>query len=668
MTEDRPVGPVRSEIAGDIGIIRIDSPPVNALGAAVRAGLMAELDRLNAASGVKAIVLTGTGQTFSAGADIREFGAVKAAPQLGSVTSAIARNPKPVIAAITGHALGGGLELALACRARVAHVGSSLGLPEVKLGLIPGAGGTVRLPAILGGVGALDFMMAGNPVSAARALEIGLVDQVTEGDPVEAVIAAAAQLPARAARSTADAGAFDADAAKCESKFQGQTAPLALVTAVRNALGLPEQAALDAEGALFRGLVEGVQSRALRHLFAAERDVARIADVAPDGTPRAVQQIGVIGAGTMGRGITMALADAGLAVTLVEADGDALARGMEAIAQQYQGAAAKGRLSEAQAQARRNSITPSLSFEDLARADLVIEAAFEDIAVKQDLFRKLDAVARPGALLATNTSYLDVDAIAAVTGRPQDVLGLHFFSPAHVMKLLEIVRARETSADAVATALMMAKRMGKVGVVVGVCHGFVGNRMLVARNAENEAMLLEGALPQQIDAAYRSFGWPMGPFQMSDLAGLDIGWRNRKAQGLKAPVADWLCEQGLFGQKSGVGFYRYEAGRRAALPNPDLVARIEQMATERNVVRREFDEREILERSLLPMVNEGRRILKEGIARREADIDLVWVHGYGFPRWKGGPMFWAAHQDMFDVDATLAGWFERTGRPHFAPI
>ena len=665
----RGEGVVRTEAAGSVGIIRIDTPPVNALSAAIRRGIMSALVDFAAAPEIMAIILTGQPQIFSAGADIKEFGAAKAAPRLGSVTDAIATCSKPVIAAIAGHALGGGLELALACRHRIAHADSKLGLPEVKLGLIPGAGGTVRLPALIGAVAALDMMISGDPVSAERALALGLLDQVVSGDPLPAALAFAVSRPESGRiLSRHDDSGLEAAAAAQERKFKGQAARAAIVEAVRNAQLLPERLALDAEQRLFARLVEGVQSKALRHVFAAERDAARVAGIVPDGKALPVRQVGVVGAGTMGRGIAMSLANSGFAVTLVEADNVALQRGMSAISEYYHTAAAKRRMGMAKADACLAAIVPTLDFGELAACDFIIEAAFEDMAVKLDLFRTLDAVARPGALLATNTSYLDVDAIAAVTGRPQDVLGLHFFSPAHVMKLLEIVRGRETSANAVATVLALARQMEKVAVVVGVCHGFVGNRMLAARNAENEAMLLEGALPEQIDRAFREFGWPMGPFQMTDLAGLDIGWRNRRALGTKAPVADWLCDQGHFGQKTGTGFYNYEPNSRVALPNPELAAHLEKLSTNAGVERRHLDDREILERTLLPMVNEGRKIVQEGMARQTADIDLVWVHGYGFPQWKGGPMFWATHQNEFDIDTTLAGWFAQTGRKHFRPV
>lgn len=663
-----PMTPVQTDMSGRVGVIRIANSPVNALNGAVRAALMTALKQMEASADIDAIIVTGTDRSFSAGADIKEFGTRKADRQLGSITSAIADCSKPVIAAMSGHVLGGGLELALACHYRVARQDASLGLPEVKLGLIPGAGGTVRLPMLIGADAALDFMIAGNPVKGVKAAQMGLVDRVVADDPVTEAIAIAQHWPvSRAEAAPMDRAGFEVAAGRLETKYRGQAAPLALIQAVRNTLDLSAGQALAAEAAVFAELVQGPQSRALRHLFAAEHEAARFESIAPDGNILPIGRVGVVGAGTMGRGIAMALANAGIAVTLMEADAGALERGIVAIGEYYDGAVAKGRMSGDDALARRRSIVPTLDFADLASCDMIIEAAFEDMAVKRELFGKLTAVARPGAILATNTSYLDVDAIAATTDRPQDVIGLHFFSPAHVMKLLEIVRARRTGADAVATALSLGRRIGKVSVVVGVCHGFVGNRMLSARNAENEAMLLEGASPQQIDAVFRDFGWPMGPFQMSDLAGLDIGWRNRKALGTTAPVADWLCEQGHFGQKTGIGFYRYGMAGRTPAANADMLAHIEHMSAEAGVVRREIGRDEIVARTLLPMVNEGRRILKEGIARSEADIDLVWVHGYGFPRWKGGPMFWAAYQDEYDVDAILADWFARTGRRHFAP-
>jgi 3-hydroxyacyl-CoA dehydrogenase len=643
---------------GEVGIILIDNPPVNALGAAVRAGLAHALESLDSDPAIAAIVLGCAGRTFAAGADITEFGKPKQQPDLQAVVAAIESASKPVVAALHGTALGGGLELALACSWRIADSRAKLGLPEVKLGLIPGAGGTVRLPLLIGPRRALAMILSGNPVSAATAQADGLVDLVVEGVGGDDLIA---QAVAFARSRLAEGGPWpsirdrgpdrfeteredlEADAAGYARKARGLDAPVAAVTAVRNALTLPFDAALAEERRLFEGLVAGEQSQAQRHLFFAERAAAHVPGVGKEVAPRTIGRVGVIGAGTMGGGIAMAFVNGGFAVTIVDLSREALDRGLATIVRNYATSVARGSLTEAEKDRRLARLEGATAFDSLAGCDLIIEAVFEDMAVKKEVFAHLDRVARPGAILATNTSYLDVNAIAASTGRPQDVVGLHFFSPANVMKLLEIVRAKETAPDVLVTALALAKRIGKIAVVVGVCHGFVGNRMLAARGAENEALLLEGASPTQIDRVFTDFGWPMGPFQMGDLAGLDIGWRNRKALGRTAPIADALCEQGRFGQKTGSGFYRYDAGSRTPVADPEVEQMILETAAAHGIARRAIPDAEIIERTLYPMINEGAKILEEGIAARESDIDLVWVNGYGFPLAKGGPMFWARH-------------------------
>ena len=661
--------------SGEVGVIMINNPPVNALGLAVRASLAVAFDRLMRDDATGAVVIGCGGQTFSAGGDITEFGRQNQAPKLPDILAQIDNAKKPVIAALHGNALGGGLELALACSYRVAERNTRLGLPEVKLGLIPGAGGTVRLPRLIGPRKALALILSGNPVSADQALADGLIDAIVEGDLIARAISfardrlAEGNAPARAAwmPSATDIEAFETDAADGARKSRGLIAPITCIQAVRNAITMRMDNALAEEARLFGELVKGEQSRAQRHIFFAERVASKVVDIDKSVAPRAVRRVGIIGAGTMGAGIAMAFANSGYAVTVVDLNQGAVLRCMAAIEQNYTTSVARASLSLDEKHSRIGRIAGSHSFQDLAGCDLIIEAAFEDMAVKKDIFARLDAVATQNAILATNTSYLDINEIAACTCRPRDVVGLHFFSPANVMKLLEIVRAKETAPDVVATALSLAKQIGKIAVVVGVCRGFVGNRMLAARGCENEALLMEGALPAQIDKVFTEFGWPMGPFQMGDLAGLDIGWRNRKALGKTAAIADALCEQGRFGQKTGRGFYRYADGSRVPILDPEVEQLIRDLAHKHGTRRRLISDEEILERTLYPMINEGARILDEGITARESDIDVVWVHGYGFPLSKGGPMFWARSHGLSSIRAKLLLWFESTGRAHFMP-
>ncbi|RVD18366.1 3-hydroxyacyl-CoA dehydrogenase NAD-binding domain-containing protein, partial [Mesorhizobium sp. M4B.F.Ca.ET.017.02.2.1] len=569
------------------------------------------------------------------------------------------------------------LELALGCHFRVADQAARLGLPEVKLGLLPGGGGTVRLPRLVGAAKALGMIVSGTPISAGEAKAAGLVDAVFEEELLAATIRFASEMVAdggpflpvrdRSERlAETDLSAFDAQATELARKARGLEAPLACAQAVRNAITLPFDEALAAERQLFLKLVSGDQSRAQRHLFFAEREAAKIQG--KDVTRRKIARVGIIGAGTMGGGIAMAFANGGFPVTLLETGEEALQRGLAMIEKNYAVSVGRGSLTEEARQQRLGLFKGSTDYADLADCDLVIEAVFEDMAVKKEVFGKLDAVARPGAILATNTSYLDVDEIAASTSRPQDVLGMHFFSPANVMKLLEIVRADMTAPDALATVAELARRIGKVPVVVGVCHGFVGNRMLSARGTENEALLLEGATPGQVDKAFIDFGWPMGPFQMGDLAGLDIGWRNRKARGQIAVIADTLCAQGRFGQKTGRGWYRYESGSREPVPDPEVEELIRAKAAELGIARREIGADEIIERTLYPLVSEGAKILEEGIAARASDIDVVWTNGYGFPIGKGGPMFWAGLEGAAKIVERLEHWHRLTGRVIFEPV
>jgi 3-hydroxyacyl-CoA dehydrogenase len=664
---------------GDVTIVTIDNPPVNALSFHVREPLMQALVSLRDEPSVSAIVIACAGRTFVAGADITEFGKPLQQPELRAIVATLETIAKPTVAAIHGTALGGGLELALGCHFRVADVQAKLGLPEVKLGLLPGGGGTVRLPRLVGAQKALGMIVSGMPIGAGDALVSGLADALFDRDLVAQAIRFANEMVAKGGPFTpvrdrderlkeTDLSAFDKEAAEMAKKARGLEAPIACAQAVRNAITLPFDEALAAERALFLKLVAGDQSRAQRHLFFAEREAAK--GPGKDIARRKIERVGVIGAGSMGGGIAMAFANGGYPVTLLETSGEALQRGLATIEKNYAVSVTRGSLGEDAKRERLDLFKGSTDYADLADCDLIVEAVFEDMAVKHDVFVKLDAVAKPGAILATNTSYLDVNAIAAATSRLQDVVGLHFFSPANVMKLLEIVRAEKTAPDALATVVELARRIGKVPVVVGVCHGFVGNRMLAARGSESEALLLEGATPSQIDQVFTDFGWPMGPFQMGDLAGLDIGWRNRKARGLTADIADTLCEQGHFGQKTGSGFYRYENGSRTPTANPEVEALIRDKAAEKGIAPREIGTEEIIERTLYPLVNEGAKILEEKIAAHASDVDIVWVNGYGFPVGKGGPMFWASLEGAGKIIARLEYWHAQTGKDVFqvAPL
>lgn len=672
-------GTVAYRVEDGIAVLAIDNPPVNALGHAVRAGIDEALDRADSDSGVLAVVLTGAARTFSGGADITEFGKPPQKPYLPDVNRRIETMTKPVVAAIQGFAFGGGLELALSCHGRVAAADAKLGLPEVKLGLIPGAGGTQRLPRLIGPEAALDVIVSGNPVPAQKALELGMVERIADGDLLATATAYAreiAQGPAirpvreredRLADARADPKSFDAHAEALVRKARGLDAPLACVRAVRMSLDTPFDEALGKEREIFIELMNGEQSKAQRHLFFAEREASKVAGVGPDTRPREIARVAVIGAGTMGGGIAMAFANAGIPVTLLEMNQEALDRGLGMIRKNYELSVRRGSLSRAELERRTGLLAGATDYERIATADLVIEAVFEDMAVKKEVFGRLDSVMKPGAILASNTSYLDIDEIAASTSRPADIVGLHFFSPANVMRLLEIVRARKTAPDVLASALAVARRIGKVPVVVGVCHGFVGNRMLAARSAENENLLLEGATPAEVDKAFRDFGFPMGPHAMGDLAGLDIGWRNRKALGRAAAIADALCEAGRFGQKTGSGYYRYEEGSREPKPDPWVDELIAAKSAEAGLNRRRIDAEEIIERTIYPMINEGARILEEGIAARPSDIDVVWINGYGFPVGRGGPMFWAEHTGLGRIVARLDHWRQSTGRAIFDP-
>ncbi|MBN9067510.1 MAG: enoyl-CoA hydratase/isomerase family protein [Rhizobiales bacterium] len=665
---------------GDVAVILLDNPPVNALSHHLREPLDAALKAQRDDQSVKAIVLACAGRTFVAGADITEFGKPQKAPSLRDLIDTLETiKTKPTVAAIHGTALGGGLELALGCHFRVADKTARLGLPEVKLGILPGAGGTVRLPRVVGPEKAVAMIVSGTPVSALEAEEAGLVDALVDNLVPDAVafareaaetnrpLVAVRDRNARIEASQTDMSGFEKAAAAATKKTRGLEAPLACAEAVRNAITMKFDDALDAERKTFERLVAGDQSKAQRHLFFAEREAARVEGVGKDVRPREIRKAGIIGAGTMGGGIAMSFVNGGIPVTILEMSKEALDRGLGVIDRNYGISVSRGSLSPEAHKKRMAMFTPTTSYDDLADADIIIEAVFEEMAVKKEVFTKLDAIAKPGAILASNTSYLNVNEIAAITKRPSDVLGMHFFSPANVMKLLEIVRGDKTAPDVLATALATAKKIGKVPVVVGVCNGFVGNRMLGARNDESENLLLEGASPEQVDKVFTDFGWPMGPFAMWDLAGLDIGWRNRKAHGKTAVIGDALCEMGRYGQKTGAGVYLYEKGSRTPTPDPEVVKLIDEKAHEAGINRRTISAEEITERTLYPMINEGARILEEKIAARPSDIDIVWINGYGFPTGKGGPMFWADLMGLKKIAERLEYWHGKTGKDVFAP-
>src|SRR5450631_2710718 len=659
------------EVSGAVAVLTLENPPVNSLGHELRQALVAALKRANADRGIGAIVLIGAGAGFSGGADIREFGTPKAvaSPNLRSVISEIEDSAKPVVAAIGGVCMGGGLELALACHFRVGVPGARIALPEVKLGLLPGAGGTQRLPRLLGVEAALNMIVSGATIASEKLKATPLFDAFGDGDLLESALRFARRVVAEkmALKKVRDLK-LDMPNAEAYLQFARNTvkavagpypAPLACIEAVAAAVGKPFEAGLKRERELFTTLMLSPESAALRHVFQAERAASHILDV-PDGTPtRPIAKIGVIGAGTMGGGITMSLINAGLPVVLLETGRDALDRGLANIRRNYQGALRKGTLNEASLAQRLALITPTLDYALLRDVDLVIEAVFENMDVKRQVFETLDGLIRQGAILASNTSALDLDEIAKFTRRPQDVIGLHFFSPANVMRLLEVVRGAKTGKDVLATAMRLAKTIGKVAVVSGVCDGFIGNRMLARYGAAAHDLIMAGALPHQVDAALQEFGMAMGPFRVGDLAGLDIGWALRKRRSAEFPdrdystVADDLCEAGRFGQKTGAGWYRYEPGSRHPIPEPKVTAIIEQYRRQKGMVPREVSSQEIVERCIYALINEGARILEDGIAQRASDIDLVYLNGYGFPAYRGGPMFFADQTGLHVIERAL---------------
>ena len=648
---------VTTERHGDVLVILVNNPPVNALSWHVRQGLKDGIEEALADDAIKAVVLRCAGQTFIAGADITEFSKPPQGPDFNEVLNTIELAGKPVVAAIHGTALGGGLETALVCHYRIAVPSAMLGVPEVKLGLLPGAGGTQRLPRIVGVEVAATMVSSGDPLPASKAKELGLVDALAgEATLAEDAVAFAREMIAQGPRPTRDRP-IKGDIAVIEQlkaanarKWKGFDAPYANLACVEAATRLPFAEGMVFERTEFGKLMMGSQSAAQRHMFFAERQAAKIDGLPKDMQLRDIKKVGVIGAGTMGGGISMNFLQAGIPVTIVEMAKDALDRGVGVIRKNYEASAAKGRFSADKVEKMMGLLTPTLSMEDLADCDLVIEAVYESMDVKKDVFGKLDKIVKPGAILASNTSYLDVNEIAASTSRPADVLGMHFFSPANVMKLLEVVRGDQTALDALATVMALSKKIKKVAVVAGVCHGFIGNRMLSERQGPANQLLLEGATPAQIDKVHTDFGMPMGPFQMADLAGLDIGWHRDPSR--IETIRDALCAAGRLGQKNGKGFYDYDE-KRNGTPSAEALAIIEDFRSKSNLAKREITDQEIIERTLYPMVNEGYKILEEGKAQRASDIDVVWIYGYGWPVYRGGPMFWGDLEGAGKIVAAL---------------
>jgi 3-hydroxyacyl-CoA dehydrogenase len=659
-------------------VLTLDHAPVNGLGLALRTALADAFETAMDDDVVSAIVLTGAGRMFSAGADITEFGTPKSRipPSLPEIINMIEGAKKPVVAAIHGNALGGGLELALGCAYRVADKGANLGLPEVSLGIIPGAGGTQRLPRVIGVAAALDMIVTGKPIKAERAHALGLVDALADGDLVRAAVTLCEGLPAgeaalRPTRAREDKlGAardnpqlFDDYRKTMARKARGLDAPYAAVECVEAALALEFDAGLAFERETFKKLVVSTQSEAMRHAFFVERGAAKIDGLPKDTPTQAINRAAVIGCGTMGGGIAMNFANAGIPVTILEVENAALQKGLEIIRGNYAASVAKGRISQDKMDGCMALIKGVTEFGGLGDPDIVIEAIYEKMDAKKEVFAKLDTVCPPHTILATNTSTLDVNEIAATTKRPEKVIGTHFFSPANVMRLQENVRGQKTSDETIASTMALAKKLGKVGVLVGVCDGFVGNRMLYAYSRQSNFLLEEGALPEQVDKAIYDFGFPMGPFAMGDLAGLDVGWLIRKARAATrpsnlrySPISDRICEMGRYGQKTSAGWFRYEPGSRVPIADPIIEKLIVQVSEELGYERRPIDEAEIIQRCMYPLINEGAKILAEGLAQRPGDIDTVWLYGYGFPRQRGGPMFYAdtvGLKEIYDVMSKL---------------
>lgn len=671
---------INVERQGHLAIITVDNPPVNVLSYPVRLGLAEALEEIEAADDIKAAVLVCAGRTFVAGADIREFGKPIKQPRLSEMITRIDACEKPFVAALHGTALGGGFELALGCHYRVAVPNARVGLPEVTLGILPGAQGTQRLPRLIGAAQALDMMISGKPIGAIDAAKVGIVDHLIEdGDLTAGAIAFANELvaagkpPRRISELSVEpvpAGFFDEFRKKIERKTRGLVSPEKIILCVEASIEMPFDEGVVRERALFQECVDTPQSAGLRHAFFSERMVAKVPGISRDTSPRKLKRVAVIGAGTMGTGIAYSCLNAGFEVALLDNDDAGLARGRETVTRLYEGGVSRGRLSELEMKAGLERLTTTQDYDVAANVDLVIEAVFESMKIKEEVFGTLDQVCRPGTVLATNTSALDVDQIAAATKRPEDVIGTHFFSPAHIMRLLEIVRGTETSDEIIVTALSLTKQLRKLGVVVGNCKGFVGNRMLFGYGREAEFLLLEGAAPEYVDAVLQDWGMAMGPHAVHDLAGLDIGYKARleSTDGPDDPrdprrnrIRNLLAEAGRFGQKTSKGMYLYEPGSRTPVPDPEVKALIAREAEAIGVEQREVGSEEIIERCIYALVVEGARILEEGISPRSSDIDVIYLNGYGFPRHRGGPMHYADSIGVKKIYETVCEFRERFG-------
>ena len=668
--------PVRWESRGRVGLIVVNSPPVNALSHAVREGIMRCLDEIDATGKIDAVVLHCEGRTFIAGADISEFGTpkAKAEPTLRDLCARLDAYSKPVTAAIHGTALGGGLELAMSCHYRVANSGAMVGLPEVKLGLLPGAGGTQRLPRAVGPEAALDMIVSGKPIGSKQALELSLIDKLLDDllagalsfAEVHADDADHPRLSQRLVTLDSPDAFFEQAETSIRRKARGREAPLKILECIRAACDLPFDQGLTFERARFQELYDGPQRQALIHQFFAEREAAKIPDLDPTAAPQPIERAGVVGAGVMGGGIAMCLADAGIDVALIDRDEASVEAGMERIRSNYGGSVKRARRTQESVDVALARVATSTDYDALSNVDLVIEAAYEDMDVKLDIFRELDRVTPPHAILATNTSALDIDAIAAATTSPERVVGTHFFSPANVMRLLENVRATATSDQAIATVMALGKRLKKVAVLAGNCDGFIGNRMYQFYMYESEFLVEEGATPEQIDGAMESFGNAMGPLAVRDLSGVDVGWMIKRARldsmpddERYSPILERLYDAGRLGQKTQAGIYRYDGRKR--IPDPEFAAMVATIVAEGGIEQRSFSNDEIVSRLLHPLVNEGARVLQDGVALRASDIDVVYVNGYGFPAHRGGPMYWAMQQDLDAIVATCEAAATRNG-------
>lgn len=681
-------GTVHYEQRGDIALLTVDNPPVNPLSSGVRQGLSDGLAKALSDDSISAIVLTGAGRAFIAGADISEFGGASQGPSLHDCLNAMDDSSKPIVAALNGTAFGGGLEVALCCHNRVIAPSAQVGLPEVKLGLLPGAGGTQRLPRLVGAEKALNFMLSGDGIPGPAAKELGIVDEVADGDVVEAAIAFAQNLVSAggAVRRIRDEEnmliadrerpeIFDNARKDAARKMKKRFAPEMIIQCVEAAVNLGDfDAGMKVEAENFAQCLKHPQREALIHMFFAEREVAKIPDVPKDTATQDIASAGVIGCGTMGGGISMSFLNVGIPVTVLELDQEALDRGMGVIKRNYDIQVQRGRMTEEQVNQRMGLLTGTTQYADLGQADVIIEAVYENIDVKVETFKQIEEVAKPGAILASNTSGLDVDKMANATSRPESVIGLHFFSPANVMRLLEVVRGEKTSKETIATSMKLGKTLNKIAVLSGNAPGFIGNRMLAGYTRQAGEIILQGATPYQVDNAILQFGMPMGPFQMNDLVGLDLGWRARKLSGMApedvpitARVADKLCELERFGQKTNRGYYIYPEGSRAGQADPEVVEIVEQTSAELGITRRPIDDEEVLKRCLYPLINEGAKILEDGIAIRPCDIDIVYINGYGFPEVTGGPMFWADQQGLDNILADIKKFQEEYGGDVWEP-